>query len=217
LAGDINVTASQVILTGGGSIATTSESTDGGNITLNVTDLLLLDDGAITTSVAGLSGDGGNITIDPTFVVLRDGRIQANAVGGKGGNVSITTEFLFADASSVIEATSELGISGTVSLSSPASDVTGSLVAVQGSFFDAGSALKGTCGTRSGSQGSSLARATRGAFPVDPGRPMLAGYSDLGLSPTADATRGGPIRTAAIPEPSPASPGCGSPHVATSG
>jgi filamentous hemagglutinin family protein len=210
-AGDITITAASLFINGGGSIETISLATDGGNITLHLTSLLALDSGSITTSVAGLSGDGGNIVIDPTFVVLRNGVIQANAVGGKGGNVTIVTDFLFADLASVIEATSELGIDGTVSVSSPSSDVTGSLVALQASFFDAGAELARGCATRPGGTQSSLARAVQGAVPANPGRPLLADYGDLSEATSAAEVGGAGVfafdvvPTAPVPDPS----GCG--------
>ena len=113
-AGDITVAAAALSLTNGAQISTESALADGGNVDLGLVTLLLLRDSQITTSVGTGTGGGGNIVIDPVFVVLDGGTIQANAFGGPGGNISIVAENFLASPDSLVEASSALGIAGTV-------------------------------------------------------------------------------------------------------
>ncbi len=126
-AGNISVDAVNAIQLTGGSITTETLDADGGNISLTATQLVYLLDSAISTSVQGGLGNGGNITIDPVFVVLNNSTIIANAFGGDGGNILIVAENYFQDQSSVIEASSSLGIDGTITIKSPDETVSSSL------------------------------------------------------------------------------------------
>ena len=48
--------------------------------------------------------------------------IRANAVFGPGGNINITTELIFTDLTSDIDASSQFGVDGVVEIRSPESD-----------------------------------------------------------------------------------------------
>jgi len=75
-AGNLGVTARSIFLDNGASITAETASGEGGNITLNVSDLLLLRRNSQISTTAGTAqagGDGGNITIDAGFVVAVPG------------------------------------------------------------------------------------------------------------------------------------------------
>ncbi|MEH1911478.1 MAG: S-layer family protein [Nostoc sp.] len=101
-AGDLNITTRSILLDKG-TLTSNSESGGGGNITLQVRDLLLMRrDSKITTNAGttGLSGDGGNITIKAPngFIVatpLENSDITANAFSGSGGKIGITAKNIF--------------------------------------------------------------------------------------------------------------------------
>lgn len=102
-AGDLNITAGSILIDNQGVIVSTTDSGNGGNITLQVRDLLLLRrDGQISTNAgeAKEGGDGGNITLNiPNgFVVtapLENNDITANAFSGAGGKIIINTTGIF--------------------------------------------------------------------------------------------------------------------------
>lgn len=173
--GAITVEARQSLtLASGGRISATTTTADAGNITVRVGDLVHLDASQITTSVAGGAGGGGDIIIDPTFVVLDNGsRIVAQAARGSGGNISIVTEFFLASANSVVSASSEEGISGQVTISSPRVDLAGALRVLPTNFLDASSLLRASCGSRAGNANSFLA-AGRGGLAAAPAAPASA-------------------------------------------
>jgi large exoprotein involved in heme utilization and adhesion len=122
-AGPVLITADQLILKEGASVTTEAAIGGGGNITMHLDFLLYLLRSSITTTVAGGTGSGGNIFIDPDFVVLNQSQILARAVGGNGGNIRIIAGQFFRSVDSVVDASSTLGISGQISISSPDTDV----------------------------------------------------------------------------------------------
>ncbi|MDF5734966.1 MULTISPECIES: two-partner secretion domain-containing protein [unclassified Nostoc] len=101
-AGDLNITTRSLLLDKG-TLTSNSESGGGGDIMLQVQDLLLMThESQITTNAGttGLSGDGGNITIKAPngFLVaapLENSDITANAFSGSGGKITITTKNIF--------------------------------------------------------------------------------------------------------------------------
>ncbi|MHC5672926.1 two-partner secretion domain-containing protein [Nostoc sp.] len=102
-AGDLNITADSILLDNKGKLTAETDSGGGGNITLQVAELLLMRrESKITTNAGttGLSGDGGNITIKAPngFIVaapLENSDITANAFSGSGGKIAITAKNIF--------------------------------------------------------------------------------------------------------------------------
>jgi filamentous hemagglutinin family protein len=102
-AGDINITADSILLENQGKLASETSSGRGGNITLQLQDLLLLRRNSQISTNAGkaeLEGDGGNITINIAdgFIVAipnENSDITANAFTGNGGRVEINATGIF--------------------------------------------------------------------------------------------------------------------------
>jgi filamentous hemagglutinin family protein len=99
-AGNIEVNARSIKLNNEGNITATSTSGNGGNITLEIGDLLLLrSNSLISTSTSG-AGNGGNITINAPngFIVgvpNENSDIITNAVTGNGGKVNINAAGIY--------------------------------------------------------------------------------------------------------------------------
>jgi large exoprotein involved in heme utilization and adhesion len=174
-------------LTGGASISTQAAISDGGNITINARDLVYLEDSRITTSVGTGLGNGGNIVIDPVFVVLNNGQIIANAFGGNGGNISIVSDFFLADPASLVQASSQFGLQGAVTVSAPNVNLGAGLVALPGAFFDASSMMRTACAARASHASNSFTGAPRGGLPAGPERYGFASYSGSVPGPRAGA------------------------------
>ena len=167
LAGDVRIELADSLTLRGASIATQATVSDGGNITITAPRLIHLINSRISTSVESGVGGGGNISIDPQFVVLQNSQIIANAFGGPGGNINIVADQLISDPATVISASSELGIDGTVNILAPDSDVSADLAVLPASFLDAASLMQAGCGAaRAGL--SSLVEVGRGGLPSDP-------------------------------------------------
>ncbi|MCP4701979.1 MAG: filamentous hemagglutinin N-terminal domain-containing protein [Gammaproteobacteria bacterium] len=104
-------------------VSTAADYADGGNIRIQAGGLAELCHSAVTSSIAGGAGDGGNITLGgvpaPEYVVLNNSRIIANAHAGRGGNILIRTDNLLRSTNSRVNASSSLGIDGTVRIETP--------------------------------------------------------------------------------------------------
>ncbi|MBV6622426.1 MAG: filamentous hemagglutinin N-terminal domain-containing protein [Rivularia sp. (in: Bacteria)] len=133
IGGDIELAAGKLNLNNG-TISAKTRSNTGGNITLNIQDLLLLRNRSEISTTAGeekFGGDGGNIKINipDGFIVAfpnENSDITANAFSGNGGNVDITAFGIFGiefrdklTAFSDITASSELGFDGNVNIETP--------------------------------------------------------------------------------------------------
>jgi filamentous hemagglutinin family protein len=147
-AGSVSVSAFRLFLGNRAVISTEAETStaNGGNITLKVGDFLYLLNSKISTSVMGQTGNGGNIMIDPQFVVLDHGSIIAQAVQGHGGNITIDAGEFIASSDSVVSASSQKGISGTVELIGPRVDLNGALTTLQSQLRAPVAVMSDSCG-----------------------------------------------------------------------
>ena len=115
-----------------GTISAETASNTGGNIELQVRELLLLRNGSqisTTAGTAGAGGDGGNIGIDSDFIIAfpsENSDITANAFTGSGGRVQITANGIFGIEPRVqltplsdITASSTFGLTGIVEINTP--------------------------------------------------------------------------------------------------
>ncbi|MEH1813789.1 MAG: filamentous hemagglutinin N-terminal domain-containing protein [Nostoc sp.] len=106
-AGDLEITARSIKLDNQGRLIGQANSGDGGNITLNLQDLLLLRRKSEISTSAGTKGAGGNggyitINVPHGFIVAKPNEnsdITANAYNGKGGTVIINATKIFGIAS----------------------------------------------------------------------------------------------------------------------
>ncbi|ODH02055.1 hypothetical protein A4S05_02620 [Nostoc sp. KVJ20] len=100
-AGDLRVTTDSLTLQGRSRLLADTFSGEGGNIQLQVRDILLLRDNSTISTTAGTQisgGNGGNININTKFLVAvpsENSDITANAFAGKGGLIKITTQGIF--------------------------------------------------------------------------------------------------------------------------
>ncbi|HEY1301569.1 MAG TPA: hypothetical protein VGF07_13800, partial [Stellaceae bacterium] len=192
-AGSVSLSAVRLLMNNGAAISTEAlaSTANGGNISLSVRDFLFLTNSEITTSVKGETGNGGNIAIDPQFVVLNHSSIVAQAVAGHGGNISIDADHFIASADSIVSASSQLGISGTVVINGPLVDLNGTLVVLSSELRSAVALTRDSCSARGNGPRSSLVEAGRGGLPQDPEATLPALYfAGRDLKP-------GPRRTAA--------------------
>lgn len=100
-AGSLEVTANSIRLNNRGAISAETFSGQGGDITLQVQDLLLLRGNSQISTTAGTQeqgGNGGNITINAPFLISvpqENSDITANAFSGQGGRITINAQGVF--------------------------------------------------------------------------------------------------------------------------
>lgn len=196
-AGNITIATPTLQLSRRAAISAQTVAVDGGNITLNVSDLLLMRYGSEISTTAGfanLAGNGGNITLNAPrgFLVsapLENNDITANAFSGSGGNITLNAQGVYgftprsrADLerllitppfdpqrlpSNDITASSQLGVNGTIAINTPDVDPSRGLVALPTGFVDRASQMDQSCAP----QAQSASRFTitgRGGLPAVP-------------------------------------------------
>jgi filamentous hemagglutinin family protein len=102
-AGDINVNANSILLSNNGKLTSNSRTGQGGNISLQLRDALLMRRNSQISTNAGTAqapGNGGNITINAPngFLVATpqgNNDITANAFSGAGGKITINANSIF--------------------------------------------------------------------------------------------------------------------------
>jgi large exoprotein involved in heme utilization and adhesion len=205
-AGNLDVTARSIRLQGKGAIAAETASGQGGNITLQVQDLLLMRNNSRISATAGTDragGDGGNIKIDTRFLVAvpsENSDIAANAYTGNGGSVEIAAQGIFGitprdrpTLRSDITASSERGVSGTIELNTPDVDPSRGLVNLPTDVVDASRQIAQSCsgGGATARKQSEFFIIGRGGLPPNPSEAIATDvvWQDLRLPARGTAKR----------------------------
>jgi len=118
-AGTMIVIAVEDLTITNATIETSAAISAGGNMDIQVGQTLFLNEGGIISAAAGgvtPTDDGGNILIDPVFVILRESAILATANAGNGGNIAIQAGSFIIDTNSVIDASSQTGLDGRITI-----------------------------------------------------------------------------------------------------
>ncbi len=185
-AGNVTIQAGDSFMMHSSTVNTSTTQSDGGNIAIQAGNLVQLVDSQITTDVQGGAGNGGNITIDPPTVIIDHSKIIASAIGGNGGNINIVAGVFLVSPDSIIDASSTFGLSGTINIESPITNLSGTLAPLPQGFLQP-AAFAGRCAARlQGGQNSTLVvRTSRDRIPPEPG--------ELLLSPLFASTQGAPV------------------------
>lgn len=174
-AGNIRIEAYDTLENHDGIVTTETAKAGGGQIELNAGSMIHLVNGDVTTSVRGGGGDAGNITIDPQFVILNDSRVVANAFEGRGGNIRINANVFLASPASVVDASSQKGIDGTVDVRSPVNEISGTFAPLPEEFLTAAELLPEQCSIQlQHGHDSSFVVIDREGIPQEPGSFMLS-------------------------------------------
>ncbi len=174
-AGNITITSASNVVMQNSSVTTEASAASGGSIEILAADVAMirLVNSRVSTSVGGDANvsNGGNITIDPQFVVLQNSQIRANANAGAGGAIDIiATSAFISDPLSIVNASSTLGISGTVNIQSPLQNVGEEVTPLSEEFSIAAALLAQQCAARAADgKFSTFVVAAREGLPMEPG------------------------------------------------
>ena len=193
--GGVVLKAQTLRLEDGAEITADTDQVDAGNLEIVVEELVELRRSAITTSAAGGEGGGGNILIHPRFVVLDGSEIVATARRGAGGSIIVVADNFIRSPDSVLDASSDLGLPGTVTISSPEVDLTGGLVVLEVPLVDAASLLRERCAARRDIGASSFTGVGRGGLPPGPDQLLMSDYR-IGPAQHGDSAQSGDIEPA---------------------
>ncbi|MEH2041811.1 two-partner secretion domain-containing protein [Nostoc sp.] len=201
LAGELNISARSILLDKG-KLTSDSESGKGGDIAVQVQDLLLMRRNSQISTNAGGDKTGGNITINAPngFLVATpfgNSDITANANFGSGGKIAITAKNTFGFVSRTraeVERLDPKGInpnniptsditafsqqnpslSGTVQINSPDADPSKGLVELPVNLVDASQQVAASCSSGGKIGRSSFVTTGRGGIQADPTEPLIA-------------------------------------------
>ncbi len=194
-AGNIVINAGQDFTATNSTVTTEANQASGGiiKITTDPGGTVQLTNSTISASVLDGAGGGGSVNIDPQSVILLNSQILAQAVQGPGGNISITTNLLLPDTNSVISASSQFGVNGTVTIQSPNAPASGQIQPLGKSPLFATSLLNQRCAALAGGEFSSFTVAGRDSLPTEPGSwlasPLYAAGVDEGQGVKAEGGR----------------------------
>lgn len=203
-AGNIDLRTGQLELKNRAGITVRSANTgDGGNITINATRPILMEDRSVIETDAGGSGNGGNIAVTTPFLVgLKTANVDiiANAVSGNGGKVTIEAQRILnfgiqdgqdrsslrSNGSNDISASSETGTSGTVALNTLDVDPSRGLAELPVDLTDPGDRITRSCRASSGE--NSFVTSGRGGIPQGPDAPLRSSATPQGwITPSKGA------------------------------
>jgi filamentous hemagglutinin family protein len=131
--GLIRIEAQDLTLDNNGSIFAFTPSGQGGSISLNVDDSIILRNNSTITAQAFNDADGGNLDIDTRFMIAfpsngNGNDIIANAQRGNGGNINISANSIFNmrenqaipdNGTNDIDASSKFGLDGNITINTP--------------------------------------------------------------------------------------------------
>ncbi|GAX40420.1 hypothetical protein NIES4075_13850 [Tolypothrix sp. NIES-4075] len=181
-AGNLQIQARSIQLDTTGKLTAQTTSGQGGNISINDADLLLLRHNSqistnADTSQLGADVAGGNINIDSKLIVAlleENSDITANAFRGRGGNINITTQGLFGiqrrerqTPQSDITASSQLGVNGTIQINTPDIDPNREILILPAQVLDVSRQIAQSCGGNRGTTNEFIVTG-RGGLPLSP-------------------------------------------------
>jgi filamentous hemagglutinin family protein len=202
-AGNIDINAHNISLDNQAKLTSETASGQGGDITLDVRDLLLMRGNSQISTDAANDGNGGNITINAPngFLVappFGNSDITANAKFGFGGKIKITAKNIFgfvrrtgADIAKLdstgenkpsnlqtndITAFSQQNpsLDGTVQINSPDADPSKGLVELPVNLVDTSQQIVADCDSGGKTGRSSFIATGRGGLVDDPTQPLIA-------------------------------------------
>lgn len=153
-AGSLMLSAADTLRSVRSAITTAADRAGGGNITINA-GLLAMRDSRLTAEARGTArSDGGNVSVQAERMVLHRSQVLANANQGNGGNIRLEASAVFlADAvtcgsGQCLSASSNLGVDGTVEISAPVTNISGTLAPLVQAFATDLALLQEPCAER---------------------------------------------------------------------
>lgn len=186
-ASHININFSKSLKLDSSFITTSAITGNGGSITINGGGLISLENSGFQTSVTGANSNGGNINVTADTLIMNNAVIQADAVGGSGGDINLNLQALipshnqlikggapvvwqpFIEGFNVIQAASANGVSGSVNLTSPQFNISGSISGLNSVALAIPKIDRWGC-QASTIPASVLARGSRGGLPATEAR-----------------------------------------------
>lgn len=177
--GTVDIAARTVRLDNQSQLTAAATADNGGNLRLHGLDNLILRRNSLVSATAeGGTGNGGNIEIAADFIVAvpgEDSDIVARASQGQGGNIQITAAGLLGielrpaipgNGTNDIDASSDLGVDGLVTITQPITDPTQALLQLSEAPLNVSNQVAQGCGEAAA--GNQFVVTGRGGLPPNP-------------------------------------------------
>lgn len=183
-AGNLTIAANQIRLDRGRLTAEAGVGT-GAEITLQELDSLFLQNNSLISAQASDNAMGGNVTVnvsDGLIVAVpeQNSDIIASAEQGRGGNITISAQGIFniepqqsipQNQTNDIDASSQFNQSGTVTINQPDIDPSRGLIELPAEVVDRAAQIARGCAPRDSESGRFVATG-RGGLPLSPDQPL---------------------------------------------
>jgi hypothetical protein len=136
---------------------------------------------------------GGNLTLTAPLIILEGSQIVANAFEGMGGHIRLDASMFLRDPVSVVSASSDRGVQGTVAIQAPVTTLIGTLAPLPQTFVNIVALLPARCAARApGGTTSSLVLGGRDGLPPEPAQVLPTTPMPAERLTTDPALVGGP-------------------------
>lgn len=153
---------------------TAAAAKDGGSVRLLGSGNVMLIDSRMSAE-AGV--DGGNIEVrSPRTLVLQRSNLLANAIHGNGGFISIAADGYLPSRESLVSASSEFGLEGSVEIDTPETDVGSGLVILPDGLMSLDANIAERCALRLSGDVSSFFLNGNGGLPASSSENYLPAF-----------------------------------------
>ncbi|HHP7229275.1 MAG TPA: filamentous hemagglutinin, partial [Xenococcaceae cyanobacterium] len=187
--GTLAITADEISLDTGASITAATQSGTGGEIDLQVSNNLTLENDSRISAQAFNQADGGNININAEFILAFPPNVEGNdiiasAEAGAGGNITIGTEQIFGlnagtatpgNRRNDLDVSSDLGLQGTLAINRTNVDVSQGIIELTNNTVTPEETVAKACSTDANvADASSFIVQGKGGVPDVPTAPLSA-------------------------------------------
>lgn len=156
-------------------ITAAAEAAGGGDIAIEGARFFSMLESRVETDVTGGEKDGGNVRMAHDQMVLNRSRVIARADQGFGGDITLSAAELITSADTEIDASSNAGLDGTITLTAPDFDLESGLAQLPTDYLDASALLRPSCQARTSTEKEgSFVVVRRQGLPASPEGLLLA-------------------------------------------
>jgi len=169
-AGILNITANNLNLDNQGTLTAETNAGEGGDITLQVPELLLMRRNSLISAEARGEGNSGNIGINTQFVIaIPEENSDIIASAFRGGNIEITAQGIFGtEFRERLTPLSDITATGTVTFNLPDVDPNRGLLQLPTGLVDQTKLIDRSCNAGGAALASSFIFTGRGGIPPSP-------------------------------------------------
>ena len=185
--GNLNLNSQSLSLNNRASLEAEVNIGSQGNINLTTNNIFLRDNSKITSQATD-TATGGNIFINnrDNLVLLNNSQIIADAVQGNGGNIEITTRGFFVSPDSLVTASSQFGLDGTVEIDILNEGKQQTIETGNYDFISISKLINNRCFASQLPQQSSFTYVGRGGTPINPDTRVDQDYQDYNSAKVKD-------------------------------